>query len=82
MSLKKTLAQKLSLPQPQPQRPPQPPVTNEDSGDILDGKMAMLLQVIWILIGVVKDLQVCPLEISCGQLGTDKCAMITGSGKQ
>ena len=42
--------------------------------------MAMLLQVkkaIWTMIGVVKDQSSMP-GTSCGQLGTDKCAMITG----
>ena len=58
-------------------------VTNEDSGDILDGdndyvtsKYEGDMDVDWGGQGPASM----PSGNSCGQLGTDKCAMITGSG--
>ena len=58
-------------------------VTNEDSGDILDGSngyVILIKKAIWILTGVGKALQICLLAIIVTQLGSDKCAQITGSG--
>jgi len=58
-------------------------VTNEDSGDILDGDNG------YVVTNKEGDMDVdwggqgpasMPSGNSCGQLGTDKCAMITGSG--
>jgi len=58
-------------------------VTNEDSGDILDGDNG------YVAINKEGDMDYdwsgqgpasMPSGNSCGQLGTDKCAMITGSG--
>jgi hypothetical protein len=58
-------------------------VTNEDSGDILDGdndyvtsKYEGDMDIDWGGQGPASM----PSGNSCGQLGTDKCAMITGSG--
>ena len=58
-------------------------VTNEDSGDILDGNSGYVssskegdMDVDWGGQGSASM----PSGSSCGQLGTDKCAMITGSG--
>ena len=58
-------------------------VTNEDSGDILDGDNDYVstskegdMDVDWGGQGPASI----PSGNSCGQLGTDKCAMITGSG--
>ena len=58
-------------------------VTNEDSGDILDGDNGYVtskyegdLDIDWGGQGPASM----PSGNSCGQLGTDKCAMITGSG--
>ncbi len=58
-------------------------VTNEDSGDILDGDNG------YVVTNKEGDMDVdwggqgpasMPSGNSCGQLGTDKCAMITGGG--
>jgi len=58
-------------------------VTNEDSGDILDGGNG------YVVTNKEGDMDVdwggqgpasMPSGNSCGQLGTDKCAMITGGG--
>jgi hypothetical protein len=58
-------------------------VTNEDSGDILDGDND------YVATGKEGDMDYdwggegpasMPTGTSCGQLGSDKCAMITGSG--
>ena len=58
-------------------------ITNEDSGDILDGTNG------YVSSGKEGDMDSdwggqgpasMPSGNSCGQLGTDKCAMITGSG--
>jgi len=58
-------------------------VTNEDSGDILDGDNG------YVVTNKEGDMNVdwggqgpasMPSGNSCGQLGTDKCAMITGGG--
>lgn len=58
-------------------------VTNEDSGNILDGNSGYVsskyegdMDVDWGGQGPATM----PSGSSCGQLGTDKCAMITGSG--
>ena len=58
-------------------------VTNEDSGNILDGNSGYVsskyegdMDVDWGGQGPASM----PSGSSCGQLGTDKCAMITGSG--
>ena len=58
-------------------------VTNEDSGDILDGDNDYVatnkegdMDVDWGGQGPASM----PSGTSCGQLGSDKCAMITGSG--
>ena len=58
-------------------------VTNEDSGNILDGSNGYVssskegdMDVDWGGQGPASM----PSGNSCGQLGTDKCAMITGSG--
>ena len=58
-------------------------VTNEDSGDILDGDNGYVatskegdMDVDWGGQGPASM----PSGNSCGQLGTDKCAMITGGG--
>ena len=58
-------------------------VTNEDSGNILDGNSGYVsskyegdMDVDWGGQGPASI----PSGSSCGQLGTDKCAMITGSG--
>ena len=58
-------------------------VTNEDSGNILDGNSGYVsskyegdMDVDWGGQGPATM----PSGNSCGQLGTDKCAMITGSG--
>ena len=58
-------------------------VTNEDSGDILDGDNGYVtskyegdLDIDWGGQGPASM----PSGNSCGQLGSDKCAMITGSG--
>ena len=58
-------------------------VTNEDSGDILDGDNGYVatnkegdMDVDWGGQGPASM----PSGTSCGQLGSDKCAMITGSG--
>ena len=58
-------------------------VTNEDSGDILDGDSGYVsskyegdMDIDWGGQGPATM----PSGNSCGQLGTDKCAMITGSG--
>ena len=58
-------------------------VTNEDSGNILDGNSGYVsskyegdMDVDWGGQGPA----IMPSGSSCGQLGTDKCAMITGSG--
>jgi len=58
-------------------------VTNEDSGDILDGNND------YVISSKEGDMDIdwggqgsatMPSGSTCGQLGTDKCAMITGSG--
>ena len=58
-------------------------VTNEDSGDILDGDNG------YVVSSKEGDMDIdwggqgpatMPSGSTCGQLGTDKCAMITGSG--
>jgi hypothetical protein len=58
-------------------------VTNEDSGDILDGNNN------YVVSSKEGDMDIdwggqgpatMPSGSTCGQLGTDKCAMITGSG--
>ena len=58
-------------------------VTNEDSGDILDGSNN------YVVSSKEGDMDIdwggqgpatMPSGSTCGQLGTDKCAMITGSG--
>jgi hypothetical protein len=58
-------------------------VTNEDSGDILDGNND------YVVSSKEGDMDIdwggqgpatMPSGSTCGQLGTDKCAMITGSG--
>ena len=58
-------------------------VTNEDSGDLLDGDND------YVVASKEGDMDIdwggqgpatMPSGSSCGQLGTDKCAMITGSG--
>ena len=58
-------------------------VTNEDSGDILDGDNN------YVVSSKEGDMDIdwggqgpatMPSGSTCGQLGTDKCAMITGSG--
>jgi outer membrane biosynthesis protein TonB len=58
-------------------------VTNEDSGDILDGDNGYVvsskegdMDIDWGGQGSASM----PSGSTCGQLGTDKCAMITGSG--
>ena len=58
-------------------------VTNEDSGNILDGNSGYVsskyegdMDIDWGGQGPATM----PSGSSCGQLGTDKCAMITGSG--
>jgi hypothetical protein len=58
-------------------------VTNEDSGNILDGNSGYVsskyegdMDIDWGGQGPASM----PSGSSCGQLGTDKCAMITGSG--
>ena len=58
-------------------------VTNEDSGNILDGNSGYVsskyegdMDIDWGGQGPASM----PSGNSCGQLGTDKCAMITGSG--
>ncbi|QGZ18288.1 hypothetical protein HTVC115P_gp53 [Pelagibacter phage HTVC115P] len=58
-------------------------VTNEDSGNILDGNNGYVsskyegdMDIDWGGQGPASM----PSGSSCGQLGTDKCAMITGSG--
>ena len=58
-------------------------ITNEDSGDILDGDNGYVatskegdMDYDWGGEGPASM----PSGTSCGQLGTDKCAMITGSG--
>jgi hypothetical protein len=58
-------------------------VTNEDSGDLLDGNNGYVvsskegdMDIEWGGQGPASM----PSGSSCGQLGTDKCAMITGSG--
>ena len=58
-------------------------VTNEDSGDILDGNNGYVvsskegdMDIDWGGQGSASM----PSGSTCGQLGTDKCAMITGSG--
>ena len=58
-------------------------VTNEDSGDLLDGDNDYVvsskegdMDIDWGGQGSASM----PSGSSCGQLGTDKCAMITGSG--
>ena len=58
-------------------------VTNEDSGNILDGNSGYVsskyegdMDIDWGGQGSASM----PSGSSCGQLGTDKCAMITGSG--
>ena len=58
-------------------------VTNQDSGDILDGDNSYVvsskegdMDIDWGGQGPASM----PSGATCGQLGTDKCAMITGSG--
>ena len=58
-------------------------VTNENSGDILDGTNGYVnsskegdMDIDWGGQGPASM----PIGNTCGQLGTDKCAMITGSG--
>ena len=67
----------------QPQIPPQLRVTNEDSGDILDGNNGYVIpnkegdmDIDWGGQGPANM----PSGNNCYQLGSDKCAQITGSG--
>ena len=59
-------------------------VENKDSGDILDGDNGYVARrakkATWTLTGAGKGPLSMPTGTYCGDLGTDKCAEITGSG--